>query len=120
MRIRQRLEQYRVNYTKYGSRSSNSQRDREHYDGGKSGRFAKHSRGVADVLNQHVDKISRERFAAFFFEPLLAAEFDARPTFSLEVIESGTFQIGHALLEVRAELFLHLTLGLRTAKKFRV
>ena len=54
---------------------------------------------------------------AFFLKPHVAAEFDVGAAFRLGTMETGTLQIIRAVLDVRAELRLHLIRNLRTMEK---
>ena len=47
----------------------------------------------------------------------MAAKFDARAAFGLGAIQTGSFQIVGAVLDVGAKLLLHVLVELRTMKK---
>ena len=42
----------------------------------------------AQILHQNVQKITGDRFAAFFFEPLMASELDPRTTLGFPATQS--------------------------------
>ena len=71
------------------------------------------------ILDESLDEIAAERFVAFLFEPFVAAELDARAPFGLGAGETGTFQIIRAMLDVRAQLLLHVIVDLRTMEELR-
>jgi len=47
---------------------------RQYGSGGKPGRFAQHPQTETHILYQNVDEIAGDRFAAFFFESLMASD----------------------------------------------
>src|SRR4029077_14061250 len=73
----------------------------------------------AQILHQNVDKITSDRFAAFFFEPLFASALDARTTLGFPATQSRTFQIIRPKLDVCAKFLLQFILRLRATKESR-
>ena len=54
----------------------------------------------AHIVYKSLDEIAADGFAAFLFEPLMAAELDARAAFCLGAIQARTFKIVGAVLDV--------------------
>jgi hypothetical protein len=100
MRHIQRAQYRRIQDTKNYGVCANRQSQRQNGDDRESGRLAQNSKAEAQILYQNFDKIAAERFAAFFFDPLMAAELDARAAFRLCAIQTGTFQVIGAVLDV--------------------
>ncbi|HEX9383519.1 MAG TPA: hypothetical protein VF908_08975 [Gemmatimonadaceae bacterium] len=73
----------------------------------------------AQILHQNVQKITGDRFAAFFFEPLLSSELDPRTTLGFPATQSRTFQIIRPKLDVCAKFFLQFVLRLGSMKESR-
>ena len=73
----------------------------------------------AQILHQNVQKITGDRFAAFFFEPLMGSELDPRTTLGLPATQSRTFQIIRSKLDVSAKFLVQFVLRLGATKESR-
>ncbi|PYL96567.1 MAG: hypothetical protein DME27_09480 [Verrucomicrobia bacterium] len=73
----------------------------------------------AQILHQNVQKITGDRFAAFFFEPFLASELDPRTTLGFPATQSGTFQVIRPKLDVCPKFLLLFVLRLGATKESR-
>jgi len=73
----------------------------------------------AQILNQNVDEVTGDRFAAFFLESLMTSELDPRATLSFDATQPGTFQIISPKLEVCAKLLIQFILRLGATKESR-
>src|SRR5205085_5030722 len=92
---------------------------RQNSDNEKSRRPAQSPEAKTRILHQAVDEIAAQRFPAFFFEPLMTSELEPGATLGLDTIYSGTFQVGNAVLDVRAKLFVQVVVRFSTVDKFR-
>jgi hypothetical protein len=108
-----------IDHRKSGDGRANAEGEGENSDNKKARRLAQGSKTEARVLDQTIDEIAAERFAAFFFEAFLAAEFQPRLAFRFDPTQSGAFQVVGSTLNVRANFFLDLASGLRTPKESR-
>jgi hypothetical protein len=75
------------------------------------GRLAQHTHAEAQILRERVDERDANRLPAFLFESLVAAELEAR------AINAGSLEIVGAVLDMGAELHVHVVLGARTMKQ---
>src|SRR5205823_13523537 len=73
----------------------------------------------AQILHLNIQKITGDRFTAFFFEPLLASELDSRTTLGFPATQSRTFQIIRPKLDVSAKFLLQFVLHLGAMKESR-
>jgi len=74
-------------------------------------------RKLKQILHQNVQKITGDRFAAFFFKPLMASELDPRATLAFGATQPGTFQIIRSKLDVCAKFLLQFVLRLGATKE---
>ena len=105
-----------IQQTEHRRVGPNAQRQRQHRHCRKAGGFAQCAEGVARVLKERFEEMRAQRFADFFLEFLVAAEFDARAAFRFGAREAGAFEIIGAGLDVRAKLSVHVAVNARPAK----
>ena len=113
----QRAKNHRIQHAEYHGVGADRQSQRHDSDERKSRRLSQHAQAEAHILNQSLNEISAELFADFLFEALAAAELDTGAALRFSTIEARSFQIVGAVLKMRAQLFLDLSLDLRTAEK---
>jgi hypothetical protein len=113
----QRPQDERIHHAEYHGVCADRQRQRPHGDDRKAGRLPQDTKAEAHILDKSLDEIAAHRFVAFPFEPLTAAELDARAAFGLSAIQAGTFKIVGAVLDMRAKLLLDLIRDLIMMKK---
>src|SRR6266478_6006535 len=87
LRVRQRLQKRRVYHAKNRRCRSDTQGNRQNNCCREAGRLSQHAKAEAHILDQNVDKIPGDRFAAFFFTPLAASELDARATLGFLAVQ---------------------------------
>ncbi len=85
-------------------------RHSQRHDGrdGEYRRFLQPAGCESQVLPERFDKSAAHGLAAFFFDSLHAAEFNARSSFGFRARKTGAFQIVGAVLDVRAKFILHV------------
>src|SRR6476660_6624602 len=79
--------------------------------------FRERPHAETQILHQNVQKITGDRFTAFFFEPLMASELEPRATLGFGASQPGTFQIIRSKLDVSAKFLLQLVLRLGATKE---
>ena len=82
-----------------------------------SGRLAQQTHAEAQILRERVDERDAHRLPAFLLEPLVAAELEARPALGAGAIDAGSLEIVGAVLDMGAELLVHVVLDARTMKQ---
>src|SRR6266581_2854150 len=115
--VRQRPQQNRINHTENRGVRANSERKRQDGYRGETGILAQRARTVAYVLQQRFDEGHAARVAMLFLDLLDAAEFQPGAAPGFFGREAGLDQLGDVVLEVKAELLVHLGFNLFPAEK---
>jgi len=100
-------------------RHADPDRERDNRDNREHRLSRKRPETEAQILHQNVQKITGDRFPAFFFEPLTASELDPRATLGFHATQTGTFQIIRPKLDVSAKFLLQFVLRLGATKESR-
>jgi hypothetical protein len=108
-----------VNDAQHHRAHPDADRERHNRDHGEEGLLRKCSQTEAQILNEAIDEIACDRFAAFLFEFLGGTEFNSRPAFCFGRGQPKPLEIRNPELNMRAEFFAQLTLDLRPPKKSR-
>ena len=119
VRIRQRMQQGRIDDAEDCGGGANPQRDRQDRDHCETRRFAQHPKAEANVLEQRIDKIPAERFAAFFLESFRTSELDPGAAFRFTSGEADALELVRAKVNVRLQLLLQFAFRFGAMKKTR-
>jgi hypothetical protein len=100
-------------------RHADADRERDNRDNREHRLSRERPQTEAQILHQNVQKITGDRFTAFFFEPLLASELNPRLTLGFGATQTGTFQVIRPKLDVSAKFLLQFVLRLGAPKESR-